>query len=381
MKLDGHASKPLRCRALKASQLPSSPLYLFMLSGKDLLSIAEISRISRDDAGKLIGYQRPEVKRHVQEIIDYLNGKQVLFPNSVILALSSNVRFIGSRGKDVSDGIATAGTLEIPIPSNGQAKPAWIVDGQQRLLAISKCRRKELAVPVSAFVSDDVGLQRDQFVRVNNTKPLPRGLITELLPEISTPLPANLAVKQIPSTVCDWLCREPHSPFAGLVQRPSATGKERGKRAIAIMSLVKMVEDSLMSPSGCLFPYRNIATGETDLAGICAVLATFWTAVKQVFPDAWGKPPDKSRLMHGTGIRAMGRVMDRIMASMTPGRPGAVKAVVRELKLITPVCRWTGGTWEDLNTRWDEIQNVHGHIRVLSNLLIRSYLRAKGNKK
>jgi DGQHR domain-containing protein len=349
-----------------------------MLSGKDLLSIADISRISRNDAGKLIGYQRPEVKRHVQEIIDYLNGKQVLFPNSVILALSSSVRFIGSRGKDVSDGIATAGTLEIPMPSNGQAKPAWIVDGQQRLLAISKCKRKELVVPVSAFVSDDLGLQRDQFVRVNNTKPLPRGLITELLPEISTPLPANLAVKQIPSAVCDWLSRDPHSPFAGLVRRPSLAGKDRGKRTVADTSLVKMVEDSLTSQSGCLFPYRNIATGETDLEGICAVLTTFWTAVKHVFPDAWGKPPDKSRLMHGAGIRAMGRLMDRIMASITPGPP-AVKLVVRELKLMAPVCRWTGGAWEGLNTRWDEIQNVHGHIRLLSNLLLRSYIRAKGN--
>lgn len=33
------------------------------------MKIAEISRVSRDDAGKLIGYQRPEVKKHIQDIV------------------------------------------------------------------------------------------------------------------------------------------------------------------------------------------------------------------------------------------------------------------------------------------------------------------------
>ena len=42
---------------------------------------------------------------------------------------------------------------------------------------------------MNAFVADEVDLQRDQFLRVNNAKPLPRGLITELLPEVSTILP------------------------------------------------------------------------------------------------------------------------------------------------------------------------------------------------
>ena len=41
-----------------------------------------------------------------------------------------------------------------------------------------------MRVPVNAFIADDVPSQRDQFLRVNNTRPLPRGLITELLPEV-----------------------------------------------------------------------------------------------------------------------------------------------------------------------------------------------------
>src|SRR5262245_33959153 len=110
MTLNG--TKVLRRRALQIQQNASCPLYLFSLTGDDLLAIAEISRISRNDAGKLIGYQRPEVKRHVQDIVEYLNGKDILFPNSLILALTTKVRVIRSRGPDVNDGMAVSGTLE-----------------------------------------------------------------------------------------------------------------------------------------------------------------------------------------------------------------------------------------------------------------------------
>lgn len=165
--------KVLRRRALKIQQNDQHPLYLFCLTGTEILSLADISRLSRNDAGKLIGYQRPQVKRHIQDIVTYLNGENIIFPNSLILALSSDVKFKATRGPQGRDNLVIAGTLEIPIPTNG-ARPAWIVDGQQRALAISKSRRSELPIPVNAFVADEIELQRDQFLRVNNTKPLQR---------------------------------------------------------------------------------------------------------------------------------------------------------------------------------------------------------------
>ena len=90
--MDPKRRKIIRRRALRLEQDPAHTLYLFSLTGDELLAIADISRISRNDAGKLIGYQRPEVKRHVQDIVEYLDGDNVLFPNSLILALSSGVR-------------------------------------------------------------------------------------------------------------------------------------------------------------------------------------------------------------------------------------------------------------------------------------------------
>ena len=133
--------KQIERRALRIEQDPAHPLYLFTLTADELLKIADISRISRDEGGKLIGYQRAGVRRHVQDIVEYLNQEPVLFPNSIILALSSRVKFKQSRGPATGDGLAKAGTLVIPLPVNGGQKPAWIVDGQQRALALSMCNK------------------------------------------------------------------------------------------------------------------------------------------------------------------------------------------------------------------------------------------------
>jgi DGQHR domain-containing protein len=376
----GRNRKVMRKRALRVQQNPGHPLYLFSLTGEELMTVADVSRISRDDVGKLIGYQRPEVRRHVQDIVEYLNTKDVLFPNSLILAVTSRVRFTRSRGPQLNNAGATAGVLEIPLPSNGTQRPAWIVDGQQRALALSKSGRREFPVPVNAFVADEVDLQRDQFLRINNTKPLPRGLITELLPEVVAPLPPRLAARRVPASICDLLHREPSSPFYGLIRRSSASAEQRSKAVVTDLSVIRMVEESLLSPSGCLYPYRNIGTGETDFPGLWRVLVGYWTAVKLTFPAAWGRPPSESRLMHGVGIRAMGRVMDRVMASLNVRHGDTVRQIVEELRILAPECRWTDGVWEEFSggLRWNEVQNVPRHLHMVSNFLVRVYTRAKG---
>jgi hypothetical protein len=108
-----------------------------------------------------------------------------------------------------------------------------------------------------------------------------------------------------------------------------------------------------------------------------AALVLYWTAVKDTFPLAWGKPASQSRLMHGAGIRAVGRLMDRIMASIDAGQPGARERVDADLALLVPYCRWTDGTWEELELRWDEVKNVPRHVHELSSFLMRTYLRER----
>lgn len=376
--MNGRAAPPvLARRALRITQADQAQLYMFTLTGSEVLKVADISRVSRDDLGELIGYQRAEVRSHIQEITDYLDSDQPLFPNPIIMALPSTVRFTCSRGPNVSDGIAASGTLEIPLMNGDGRKPGWIVDGQQRAYALAAAKRQNFPVPVNAFVADSVDVQRDQFLRINNTKPLPRGLVTELLPKISTPLPPRLSVRKIPSALCDLLNSSDESPFYGMIRRPSATTVSPKSAVITDTSLIQAVQESLTSPSGCLFPYRNLSTGETDLPGIWSALILYWSAVKATFPQAWGKQPSQSRLMHGAGIRSMGRLMDRIMASIDARQAGAQEMVAADLALLAPHCHWTEGHWEGLGLRWNEIQNVPRHIHELSSFLMRTYLHAR----
>lgn len=365
-------------RALLIEQSTEHPVYLFALTAAELDLIADVSRVSRNDAGDLIGYQRPEVKEHIQNIVSYLDGEDPILPNAIILALSSSVRFTKSRGPNVDDGIAVAGTLEIPIPGEHESKPAFIVDGQQRTVALSRAKNRSFPVPVAAFIADTVDVQRDQFVRINSSRPLPAGLVTELLPQLSTPISPRLAARRLPSAIVDLLNSDDDSPFKGLIKRASLSSAAKGKAVITDTSIIKALEESLQAPSSCLFPYRNLASGETDIDGIWGMLLCYWSAVRDTFPEAWGKPPTRSRLMHGVGIRSMSRLMDRIMPNIDPLDDDARLRVRVELQRIAPACAWTEGVWVDLGgIPWNQLQNTARDIKILSNLLVRSYVQSR----
>jgi DGQHR domain-containing protein len=358
-------------RALKLVQVSDAPVYLFTLRAGEVFRVAELSRVTRDETGELIGYQRPEVRSHVTEITSYLNDQRPLFPNALILALRPDaVRFEESRGP--KDETTVAGTLRIDIPPPEMHRPAWIVDGQQRALALRNAKNQDFAVPVSAFIADTVALQRDQFIRINNTRPLPRGLVTELLPEVTISIPTRLAARQLPSALSDELARNERSPFYGLIRRASTSGQAAKHAVIADNSVIAMLEESLSN--GCLFPYRNLATGQIETEPMGAILFTYWEAVKETFHEAWGKPPAESRLMHGVGIRAMGRLMDRIMTSLNVTDRETPRKVRSHLERLGPHCHWTSGRWDGIDMDWDQLQNLHKHIQMLSNYLIRLYV-------
>jgi DGQHR domain-containing protein len=365
----------LERRALKVLQNDNVPLYLFALAAEEVDQIAAVARIGRDEAGKLIGYQRPEKRKHVKQIQDYLDSADVLFPNGLILALPPEVRFKSSRGPSTNDGLVVAGTLEIPLSAGPDGpRPAWIVDGQQRSLALSRTKNRRLPVPIAGFVADTIELQREQFLRVNTVQPLPVNLVTELLPDITRIPSGRMPTRKLPSALVDMLNQDPASPFAGMIKRASTTDEAKKAAIVTDTGLVEALKESLESPSGVLFPYRNIATGTTDTEGIRDVLLTYWTAVRNTFPEAWGLPPTKSRLMGGVGIRGMGRLMERVMAHVDVGTSNAVRDAEAELECIADACFWTEGMWPELGLPWDELQNTPRHISALSNYLARTYV-------
>lgn len=366
-----NAKSPIVIRALHTTQGDGLDVYAFFIKGADIIKIADISRIERDETDALKGFQRPEIRQHVKGIVDYLNQGNVLFPNAIILSMSPDVRFVASRGtKPTGDeGIAQSGTLTIPVYEEGQ-RVAWIVDGQQRSIALSQVSHSELPVPVVSFVSDSLALQREQFILVNKAKPLPNRLINELLPETAgIVLPRDLAARKLPSELCNLLNRDPSSPFHQLIKR--ASDKRGNAKFVTDTALITVIKNSLDNPLGALAPFRSSSRGGPDIEAMYGLLLTYWAAVKEEFPDAWGKDPRQSRLMHSAGLIAMGVLMDRIYGRLSSDYD--IATVRREIEKVAPVCRWTKGTWESLGLAWNEIQNTHPHIKKLQETLVRAY--------
>lgn len=369
------SKKALQVNALRVMQDRKHPLFMFVITADQLGELADVSRITRNDEGEIDGYQRGEVKRHVAAISEYLNSNRgfVLFPHALILALTRPVSFTLSSDARASNA-CESGLLTIPVAAKS-GKPALLVDGQQRSLALAKARRRDFPVPVCAFQATDLETQREQFLRVNSTHPLPRGLIAELIPSIRSVLPQRLAERQAASALVESLNRDPASPFFGLIRRSSYPKEVRRKAVIADTALIKVLEDSFRTPTGALFPYRNVATQEVDLSGAFRVLVAFWGAVRTTFPEAWGLSASHSRLMHSAGLRAMGKLMDRVMATVDIDDARLEQRLRRELSPLKGACAWTRGTWVDLDGLvWDKLQNVPAHVRQLTDYVQRVYM-------
>lgn len=363
--------KTVTLRVIQTTQGNGVELFSFFIPGELITQIADISRIHRDDGDHLEGFQRKEIKRHVNSIVEYLDQENVLFPNSITLALSPEIdfKFKSARGRDPEGSLDTihSGTLSIPILKEGE-RVAWIVDGQQRSLALAKAKKKGLNVPVVAFVASDLDTQREQFILVNKAKPLPTRLINELLPEVDTHLPRDLSARKIPSALCSILNRDPESPFNGLIKQLSREDVETA--VITDTAVIEMIRSSLTNPLGILAQYKGFGSDSSDTEQMRKILVLYWSTVKEVFPDAWGKTPQESRLMHSAGIRAMGTLMDKIMvrAFSTPDPKGHTR---ESLERIAPECRWTEGVWDHIGLPWNEIQQTTRHVRLLSDILTR----------
>jgi DGQHR domain-containing protein len=346
-------------------------LYQFAVDGKKLPSIATVSRIHRDGEGQIGGYQRPEAIAHIHAIRAYLEHEQALMPNALVVAFDTRVRF-EPIDQQSSNG-TRIGNLVIPVdPAVAEEdKPGWIVDGQQRAAAIRDANVKSFPVPVVGFITDDVSEQRAQFILVNSTKPLPKGLIHELLPATDgEDLPLALLRKRYPAILLEALNYTEGSPLRGMIRTTTVvTGIVKDN------SILKMLENSITD--GALYRFRDPETGGGQMDSMLQVLFRFWGAVSEVFADGWGLKPQQSRLMHGAGVVSLGFVMDAITDRLSRGIDIPERSeYVEQLTKLAPACHWTQGYWEfgaHERRRWNEVQNTPRDIQLLSDYLLTQY--------
>ena len=168
------------------------------------------------------------------------------------------------------------------------------------------------------------------------------------------------------SELVNALARTKDSPFFGIIKRPSDPVGAKG--VITDTALIKVTENSLNN-YGALSLYKGVGRIPDDLNGMYEIMFSFWDAVREVFPEAWGLPSTESRLMHSAGIQAMGHLMDRIIPRI-PRDKNLKTNINNSLLLIQESCAWTQGEWDGLGMAWNEIQSVPRHIRMLSEHLI-----------
>ncbi len=349
----------LKIPAMRVRQTGGRPIYLFGVDGKLVPSFAAISRIRRED-GQVLGYQRPEVVKHIQGIREYLESDQALLPNPVVIAFDDRVRFDVATGA-LENADSAPGLLVIPLDE--EARPGFVVDGQQRLAAIREARVEKFPVCVSAFIARTEAEETKQFILVNSAKPLDKSLIHELLPGASAgELPEKLERKRLPALLLERLNGDKDSPLFEMIATTTCP-----KGMVKDNTVLKVLENSLSD--GVLYALRE-KTREEQLR---PVKAFFW-AVKSTFQGAFGLPPRKSRLMHGAGFVAMGLIMDAIATrAQAKGAALTEQVFAEHLRTIAPLCRWTEGTWE-FGVRWNELQNTSQDIGRLCNYLTRAYL-------
>lgn len=346
--------------ALVPRQSASLAVFTFVAPATDIVRFAKIDRAGRDAAGTLRGFQRPQIANHIREIRDYLAKPTAILPNPIVVAFT-HAATLEPTG---------AGTGRVTIDVS-QGPPGWIVDGQQRFTALIDLTGKQFDVLVSGFFCTNLEELQRQFILINNTRPLPKALIYELLPQVSD-LPLRLSNRSQAALLTEALNYRPGSALQGLIRQQT-----NPKGTIRDTVLQRVIMNSLSDGALRLYASDN----DLLLANGFTLLSEFFHAVKHVFADDWvGKTPETSRLVHGAGIIAMGYVMEALHVMV-----GAEdrEAFAKGLQHLVGSTAWSSGEWDfgAERRRWNGLQNVPADVRQLSlhlvQVLKRSMMRAE----
>lgn len=337
--------------AIRAHQSPGHLVACFSASSEEIFKIASIERITRNEKGILSGFQRPQIASHIQEIKDYLIREDAVLPNPIVVAFTNNVS-VEHISNDVIKLIIDTKT----------GPPGLVVDGQQRLSALNLISdKKDFKIFVSALICKNEAELRQQFVLINNTRPLPKSLIYELLPSVEG-LPHRFSSRSFAADLTSRLNYDGSSSLKGMIKQHTNPGG-----IISDTAIQKVIMNSLYD--GIL---REFISSENGPEKSFLIISEYYRAIQLVFRDSWvGHKPKSSRLVHGAGIISMGYIME--MLALNQGLR-TWEEFQRGLAPILGKTAWVEGTWEfgqgDIRP-WNSIQNTPNDIMTLAHYLMR----------
>ena len=251
----------------------------------------------------------------------------------------------------------TGYTLEIDA---GDPPRGLVVDGQQRLTALSELGDKDFEAFVSILVCADDNELRRQFILINNTRPLPKSLIYELLPTVGA-LPERMDNRALAAAMTARLNYDPKSSLKGQIWQhtnPDGVIKDTAIQRVIMQSLT----DGIM---------RDLVRSRSGEDACFSILNEFYLGVQTTFPEAWrGHTPKTSRLVHGAGIASLGFVME-VLALLDGARTS--EQFAKGLACLRDQTAWTSGEWRfganDIRP-WKGIQNVNRDVVLLAQYMI-----------
>ncbi|EOI5819230.1 DGQHR domain-containing protein [Cronobacter malonaticus] len=336
--------KSIKIKAFKVSQ-PIGEFYCGKIKASDLVDItySDVRRMSDSENRELddyIGIQRPLIESRVKAIRNFISGVDSSFPNSIIIAMSSNNVNWDEYNNDF---------IITPNNDGDFSKLAKILDGQHRIAGFDKNNmtfinelgdESEFELLVTVFVDADISTQANVFSTVNlaQTK-VNKSLVYDL---------ESLAYSRSPEKTCHdiavLLNKEKNGPFEKRIKRLGvATPKisnETLTQAAFVENLLKLITfdaksdrnyflakekggkiskeynlEKIDNSSLIKYPLRKSFIAEKDSV-IAANVSNFFSAVMKLWPNAWDKSNKISSLNKTIGLIALFKVLRDILSYM-----------------------------------------------------------------
>ncbi|SOY54133.1 conserved hypothetical protein [Cupriavidus taiwanensis] len=231
-------------------------LHLFFAPAKEIFEFVSVNQKEEDSED---GYQRVASPARTTAIAKFVDAGNVL-PLSLLITLEKRAVTLAN------------GKLTVKVGK----KSGWVIDGQHRLIGAMKAK-KDILLPVVAFVGLSLDEQIQQFVTVNKeAKGVPTSLYYSLLKKLPPKLSSAELAKERAADIAMLLRSDENSPFNGRLV--STTSPKNGQ--LSLVNFVRKVAPLVKEDTGLLGTY--------SLEDQAKVIDNFYLAVRNVFPKDFG---------------------------------------------------------------------------------------------